>query len=76
MTIAVDLGRKATKQTKKANIRNTYNEATHLTKDTTWESVKNTKELRLQAGYAVSPLPAGDHKAALKRTRKHDKDKT
>ena len=52
---------------KKAKIRNRYNQAQHLTKDTTWKSDKNTIKRHIQERQEVSPFPAGDHKAAMNR---------
>ena len=43
---------------------NRYNQAPHLTQDTTWES---DKTLQIQASQEVRPFPAGDHKGAMKR---------
>ena len=51
---------------KMAKIRKRYNQAPHLTKDTTWESNKNTINIT-KKGQEVSPFPAGDHKAAMNR---------
>ena len=56
-----------TKLSKKVKIRYRYNEASHLTQDTTWESDKNTRKHHIQEGQEVSPFPAGDHKAAMNR---------
>ena len=47
--------------TKKAKIKNRYNQVPHLTKDTTWESDKNTKKYHIQESQEVSPFPAGNH---------------
>ena len=56
------------KVSKKAKIRNQYNQVPHLTQDTTLESDENTIKLRIQASQEVSPFPAGgDHKAAMNR---------
>ena len=52
---------------KKAKIKNPYNQVPHLTQDITWESDKKTREFHIQASQEVSPFPAGDHKAAMKR---------
>ena len=49
---------------KKAKIRNPYNQAPHLTQDTTWERNSNTIKHHIQEGQEVSPCPGGDHKAA------------
>ena len=53
------------KVSKKAKIRNQYNQVPHLTQDTTWESDKNTRKHHIQECQEVSPFPAGDHKAAM-----------
>ena len=53
------------KVSKKAKIRNQYNQVPHLTHDTTLES---DKKIHIQASQEVSPFPAGgDHKAAMNR---------
>ena len=52
---------------KKAKRRNLYNQVPHLTKDTIWESGKNTRKHHTQESQEVSPFPAGDHKAARNR---------
>ena len=54
---------------KKANIRNQYNQAPHLTHDTTWESNKNTIKHHTQESQEVSPFPAGDRKATTNRQK-------
>ena len=48
----------------KAKIKNRHNQAPHLTRDTTWESDKNTIKHHIQE---VSPFPAGDHNATMNR---------
>ena len=45
---------------KLSNIRNRYNQVSHLTKDTTSGSDKNTIK-----HHKVSPFTEGDHKAAM-----------
>ena len=58
------------KVSKEAKVRNPYNQVQYLTQDTTWESDKGDKytiKHRTQVGQEVSPLPAGDHKAAMNR---------
>ena len=52
---------------KKATIRNRYNQQPHLSQDITWVSDKNTRELQIQVSQEASPFPTGDHKAAMKR---------
>ena len=49
---------------KKAKIRNRYNQAPHLTQDTTWDSDKTTTH-HIQESREVTPFPAGDHKATM-----------
>ena len=44
-------------------IRNQYNQVSHLTQDTIWESDKNTRIHHTQESQ-ISPFPACDHKAA------------
>ena len=51
---------------KTAKIRKRYNQVPHLTKNTTWESNKNTINI-INKSQEVSPFPAGDHKAAMNR---------
>ena len=48
---------------KKAKVSNRYNQAPHLTQQTTWESNKNTIKHQTQESQRVSHFPAGDHKA-------------
>ena len=55
------------KVSKKANIRNRYNQVLQLTQDTIWGSDKNTRKHHIQESKEVSPFPAGDHKAAINR---------
>ena len=55
------------KVSRKANIRNRYNQVPHMTQITASESDKNTRELHIKASQEVSPFPAGIHKAAMKR---------
>ena len=45
---------------------NRYNQAPHLTQDTTWKSDKTIK-YHIQASQEVSPSQAGDHKATMNR---------
>ena len=52
---------------KKAKIRNRYNQAPHLSQDTTWESNKYTIKHHTQESQEVSPFPAGDHRAKINR---------
>ena len=65
---------------KKSNIRNRYNQAPQLTKDTTCDSDENTIKHNIQESQEVSPFPAGDHKTAMNRQEnktntKHKKQK-
>ena len=55
------------KVSKKAQIRNRYNQVPHLAQGTTWESDKNTRKHHIQENQEVSPFPADDHKAALNK---------
>ena len=56
-------------QSKEEKIGNLYNQVTHLTQDTTWESNKNTIKHNIQESQEASPFPAGDHKAAMHRQK-------
>ena len=60
-------GPKVIKVRKKARIMNRYNQLPHLTQDTTWESDKNTRKRHIQESQEVSPFPAVDQEAAIKR---------
>ena len=53
---------------KMAKIRNQYNQVSHLTLDTTWESNKTTINITNKS-QEVSPFPAGDHKAAMNKPK-------
>ena len=58
---------------KRANIRNRYNQAQHLTQDTNGK-VKISKIDITNESQEVNPFPAGDRKASInKRARKHNK---
>ena len=59
------MGKSFTKVRKNANIRKRYNQVSHLTKDTTWESNKST--ININKSQDVSLFPAGDHKATMNR---------
>ena len=50
------------KVSKKSHIRDRYNQAQHLTQDTTRESGKTQDNITYKR-----PFPAGDHKAAMNR---------
>ena len=51
---------------KTPKIRKRYNQVSHLTQETTWESNKNSINI-INKSQEVSPFPAGDHKAAMNR---------
>ena len=53
------------KSNKKAKISNRYNQ---VTRDTIWESDKNTRTHHTHERKEVSPFPAGDRKAARNKT--------
>ena len=57
----------STKVMKNAKIRNRYNQVPHHTRDTIWESDKNTRKHHTQESQEFSPFLAGDHKAARNR---------
>ena len=46
---------------------NRYNQVTHLTKDTIWESDKNTRKHHIQESQEVRSFPTGNLKAASNR---------
>ena len=61
-----------TKGRKRAKIRNRYNQAPHLTKDTIGKVLIAYLDITNE-NQEVSPFPAGDHKALLnRRARKHN----
>ena len=60
----LESSRLALKVRKKAKIRNRYNQVTHLTQDTIWESDKHTRKHHIQESQEVSPFPTGGHKLA------------
>ena len=51
----------------KAKIRNRYNQVQHLTQDTMHMGKWKTRKHRTQENQEVSPLPTGDHRAAVNR---------
>ena len=55
------------KISKKAKIRNQYNQVPHLTQGTIWESDTTTIIHHTQESQEASPFAAGDHKAAMNR---------
>ena len=64
------------KVSKGAKFRNRYNQVPHLTQDTNGK-VTNSQIYTTNDSQAVSPFPAGDHKAQIiRRTQKHNKHKT
>ena len=68
LTVAVDLGCKATKQR--------YNQVPHLTQDTNGK-VTNSQLDTTNESQEVSPFPGGDHKAHInRRAQRHSKHKT
>ena len=57
---------------KGANIKNRYNQASHLTQDTNGKVTTSPLDITYE-----SPFPAGDHKAPkTRRARKQNKNKT
>ena len=61
---------------KRKRIRNRYNQAPHLTQDTNGKVTTLQLDI-INESQAISPFPASDHKASIKRrTRKHNKNKT
>ena len=61
---------------KRANIRNLYNQAPHLTQDTNGKVTTSQLDITNESQEA-SPFSAGDHKASINRhARKHNKNKT
>ena len=64
------------KVSKGAKIRNRYNQIPHLTQDINGK-VTNSQLDTTNESQAVSPFPAGDHKAHVnRRTQRHSKHKT
>ena len=57
---------------KEAKIRNRFNQVTHLTQDTKWESDKNTLKHNIQESQVANLFPAGNHKAAMKSSYKSE----
>ena len=51
---------------KRAKIRNRYNQVPHLTQDTNGK-VTNSQLYTTNKSQEVSPFPAGDHKAQINR---------
>ena len=59
-----------------AKIRNRYNQAPRLTQDTNGKVPTSQLDITNESR-EVSPFPAGDQKASIKRrTRKHNTNKT
>ena len=64
------------KVNKGAKIKNRYNQVPHLTQDTNGK-VTNLQLDTTNESQEVSPFPAGDHKAQIKRpAQRHSKHKT
>ena len=64
------------KVSKGAEIRNRYNQIPHLTENTNGK-VTNSQLETINESQEVSPFPAGDHKAHIKRqAQRHSKHKT
>ena len=65
-----------TKVSRGAKIRNQYNQVPHLTQDTNGK-VTNSQLDTTNESQEVSPFPAGDHRAHIKRrAQRHSKQKT
>ena len=61
---------------KRAKIRNQYNQASHLYQDINGKVTTSQLDITNES-QEVSPFPAGDHKASINRqARKHNKNKT
>ena len=60
---------------KKAKIRNRYNQIPHLTQDTIWESDKNTRKHHLQKNQEGQPFPSSQQ-GCKEQTRQHDRHET
>ena len=63
------------KVSKVAKMRNRYNQAPHLTQDTTWESEKNTTKHHKHEPRG-QPFPSRRPQSSNEQTGKHDKHKT
>ena len=64
---------KATKVRKRAKIMNQYNQAPHLTKDTTGKVTTSQLDITNES-QEVNPFAAGDQKESInRRTQKHNK---
>ena len=50
-----------------SGFRKRYNQVSHLTQDTTWESDKNTRHHHIQESQNAGPFPAGDQNATMNR---------
>ena len=67
---------KCIKVSKRAKIRNPYNQVPHLIQDTNGK-VTNSQLDNTNESQEVSPFQAGDHKAHInRRTQRHSKQKT
>ena len=61
---------------KRANIRNQYNQAAHLTQNTNRKVTTSQLDITNES-QEVSPFPAGDHKASInRRACKNNENKT
>ena len=60
---------------KKAKIRNQYNHVLHLTRDTNWESHKNTSKHHTHESQEVSSFPADYAQGCKEQTVQYNKDK-
>ena len=50
-----------------SGFRKRYNQVSHMTQDTTWESDKNTRHHHIQESQNVGPFRAGDQNATMNR---------
>ena len=50
---------------KKTKLRNLYNQVSHLSQDTKWESDKTQEKQHTQESQEIRPFPAGDPKAVM-----------
>ena len=58
---------------KRANIRNQYNQAPHLTQNTNRKVTTSQLDITNES-QEISPFPAGDHKAAINRRACKDRN--
>ena len=65
------------KVSKRAKIRNRYNQVPHLTQDTNGKVTNSLTADTTNESQEVRPFPAGDFKARInRRTQRHSKHKT